>query len=243
MIVNHFTPPIQDRQLSGAEEKMATNACIQSTTSGSGRIRKSSFKRLSFDERDNGTRAREAAAPKSVHFTTIEIRDYSQCLGDHPCVNRGAPLSLDWDYQSEQSYDIEEYEQRFNHAQQQEQKKRSQQRMIRLAFERQYLLQNLGYSEEEINNRSKDAKNDRKKRSQTRRTMIFEPFIVIAEDTKRWIAKRKMKNQGDGRNNKSTLTRPVSHDSLTCLSSESLSESSDKFAPHYATKGTVLRGH
>mmetsp|Transcript_30648 Transcript_30648/g.72311 ORF Transcript_30648/g.72311 Transcript_30648/m.72311 type:complete len:201 (-) Transcript_30648:1461-2063(-) len=192
----------------------------------SGRVRKSSLKRLSFDS-DNG-RDNE---PKSVQFTTIEIRDYAQCLGDHPDVNRGAPVSLDWDYQSEQCYDIEEYERKCS-------QKKSEQQMIQLAFEREYILQKLGYSQEEIYTRSKSVKNDRKKRSQTRRTMIFEPFIILAEDTKRWIAKRKdIKNEGKGEKG---LIRSSSNGSFTCLSSGS--EASAMFPTEYLTKGSVLCG-
>ena len=155
----------------------------------SNRQRKSSLKKLRFrneDERGDSTKSNET---KSVQFSTIEIRDYSLCLGDHPDVNRGAPVSLDWEYESEQSFDLEEYEQRsFGKG------RKSQQDMIRRAFEREYTLQKLGYSKEEIETRSKIAKKDRKKRSQTRRTMIFEPLMIMSEETKRWIEKRKTRH-------------------------------------------------
>lgn len=190
------------------------------------RVRKSSLKRLSFDNDDESE-----GGTKSVQFTTIEIRDYPQCLGDHPDVNRGAPVSLDWDYQSEQSYDIEEYEQRSCR------KKRSEQQMIRLAFEREYILQKLGYSKEEIETRSKSVKDDRKKRSQTRRTMIFEPFMIISEETRRWIAKRKnLKNE---RNGSSKPIRSSSHDNLTLISSAS-EDGSSHFSQKFITKDTIV---
>lgn len=129
------------------------------------------------------------SSSKSVHFSTIEVRDYSLCLGDHPDVNRGAPVSLDWEYESEQSFDIEEYEKRTCGRE-----KKTEDEMIRLAFEREYVLRKLGYSMEEIESRSKSVKKDQKNRSQTRRNMIFEPLMIMSEETKRWIAKKKRKN-------------------------------------------------
>mmetsp|Transcript_8508 Transcript_8508/g.17745 ORF Transcript_8508/g.17745 Transcript_8508/m.17745 type:complete len:207 (+) Transcript_8508:62-682(+) len=150
------------------------------------RGKKSSMKRLLFDNESDVEDSLKSHGSKSVQFSTIEIRDYSLCLGDHPDVNRGAPVSLDWEYESEQSFNLEEYEQRCSGKE-----KRTQQDMIRMAFEREYTLQKLGYSKEEIYTRSKSVKQDRKNRSQTRRTMIFEPFMIISEETRRWIAKKK----------------------------------------------------
>ena len=150
------------------------------------RVRKSSLKKLTFDNDTDREDTMKSNESKTVQFTTIEIRDYSLCLGDHPDVNRGAPVSLDWEYQSQQSFDIEEYEQRYSGKE-----KKTEQEMVRLAFEREYTLRKLGYTNEEIRTRSKHVKKDRKNRSKTRRTMIFEPFMIISEETRRWLAERK----------------------------------------------------
>lgn len=169
------------------------------------RTRKSSMKQMNFEKDDDPIKNNEG---KSVQFSTIEVRDYSICLGDHPDVNRGAPVSLDWEYESEQSFDLEEYEQMTCGR---EKKKHND--MIRLAFEREYMLRKWGYSEEEIKTRSKSVKKDQKNRSQTRRTMIFEPFMIMSEETKRWIAKKKNhRNKIDNENNKSM--RSSSRDSI-----------------------------
>uniref|UniRef100_A0A7S0UKW2 Uncharacterized protein n=1 Tax=Pseudo-nitzschia delicatissima TaxID=44447 RepID=A0A7S0UKW2_9STRA len=181
------------------------------------RIRKSSMKRLAFENDSDPIQSNEA---KSVQFSTIEVRDYSLCLGDHPDVNRGAPVSLDWEYQSEQSFDLEEYEQRcFGRG------KKTHNGMIRLAFEREYMLRKLGYSEDEIKTRSQSVKKDQKNRSQTRRTMIFEPFLIMSEETKRWIAKKKThKNKIDIEINKPM--RSSSGDSIiTTLTASEMSSS------------------
>jgi len=79
----------------------------------SNRVRKSSMKRLSFENDDDRGDSMKSDESKSVQFSTIGIRDYSLCLGDHPDVNRGAPVSLDWKYEPEQSFDLEEYERSF----------------------------------------------------------------------------------------------------------------------------------
>lgn len=45
-----------------------------------------------------------------VRFSTVTVRDYDMCLGDNPSVARGAPISLDWTYRTEQSCGLNEYE-------------------------------------------------------------------------------------------------------------------------------------
>jgi hypothetical protein len=178
------------------------------------RVRKSSFKQLNFENDSSSEDSIKSNETKSVQFSKIEIRDYSLCLGDHPCVNRGAPVSLDWEYQSEQSFDIVEYERRSV-------PKKTHNEMIRMAFEREYTLRKLGYSEEEIKTRSRSVKKDRKNRSQTRRTMIFEPFIIISEKTQRWIARRKgLRNPIDNETNNASmisLSRDSTINSTTAL--------------------------
>ena len=36
---------------------------------------------------------------KNVQFHSVEVREYSQCVGDNPCCSSGPPVSLDWAYQ------------------------------------------------------------------------------------------------------------------------------------------------
>lgn len=195
------------------------------------RIRKSSLKRLEFENDNDPMKSNEG---KSVQFSTIEVRDYSLCLGDHPDVNRGAPVSLDWEYQSEQSFDLEEYEQRsYGRG------KKTHNDMIRLAFEREYMLRKLGYSEEEIKTRSKSVKKDQKNRSQTRRTMIFEPFLIMSEETKRWLAKKKNhKNKIDNEINKPM--RSASGDSIITTSTASEMSSSYRASSTFMAENMIV---
>jgi hypothetical protein len=48
---------------------------------------------------------------KTVSFTTLEQREYPICLGDNPAGVWGVPISMDWDYCSEVTLCLDEYEQ------------------------------------------------------------------------------------------------------------------------------------
>merc|ERR1719506_2664911 len=51
-----------------------------------------------IDDGNSKTKTEEKKEDRVVQFSTVEIRLYGQCLGDNPSVSRGAPISLDWDY-------------------------------------------------------------------------------------------------------------------------------------------------
>lgn len=47
----------------------------------------------------------------NLSFQSVEVREYSQVLGDHPCCQSGLPLSLGWDYDADATiHDVDEYE-------------------------------------------------------------------------------------------------------------------------------------
>jgi hypothetical protein len=47
----------------------------------------------------------------SVHFGTINIREYQRALVDNPAVTDGPPIGLGWDYDpQERNFDVDEYE-------------------------------------------------------------------------------------------------------------------------------------
>jgi hypothetical protein len=47
---------------------------------------------------------------KSVSFSNLEIRNYEQVIGDHPCCKIGCPLSLGWDYSESSCVSLDQYE-------------------------------------------------------------------------------------------------------------------------------------
>ena len=47
----------------------------------------------------------------NLSFHSVEVREYSQVLGDHPCCQSGLPLSLGWDYDADATiHNVDEYE-------------------------------------------------------------------------------------------------------------------------------------
>lgn len=47
---------------------------------------------------------------RHVTFTSVQIREYSTILGDHPCCPAGPPLSLGWTMERENQVELETYE-------------------------------------------------------------------------------------------------------------------------------------
>ncbi|KAL3922928.1 MAG: hypothetical protein SGILL_001941 [Bacillariaceae sp.] len=62
--------------------------------------------------RSSSSNASSPASPKSsrsVTFTTVTVREYPRCLGDNVTTN-GAPISIEWKHDSEESYDAVEFD-------------------------------------------------------------------------------------------------------------------------------------
>lgn len=47
---------------------------------------------------------------RHVTFTSVQVREYSTILGDHPCCPSGPPLALGWELERENFTDFEQYE-------------------------------------------------------------------------------------------------------------------------------------
>lgn len=99
----------------------------------------------------------------SVRFSSVAVRDYSLCIGDNPSVSRGIPISLDWEYDEEHSYDINKYEDgRFEHRRESEELKLP-------SLQRVQILKQMGYSRGEINDQTKEVQKVKDERFSTRR--------------------------------------------------------------------------
>jgi hypothetical protein len=49
--------------------------------------------------------------PKSIlRYDSVTIREYAFIPGDNPSVSKGVPLTIDWDYQWEKTFDLDAYE-------------------------------------------------------------------------------------------------------------------------------------
>jgi hypothetical protein len=51
-----------------------------------------------------------SSSSRKVGFGAVEIRQYKQTLGDHPCCTLGCPLQLDWEYIDSQTLSLDTYE-------------------------------------------------------------------------------------------------------------------------------------
>jgi len=100
---------------------------------------------------------------RSVRFSSVDIRDYSICLGDNPSVSRGVPISLDWEYEPEHSHEINSYE----HDRLDDRKDPDDLKLPSL--QRVQLLKNLGYSRGEIKEQTTEIIMVKQKRLSTRR--------------------------------------------------------------------------
>ena len=71
------------------------------------------IRRRSRSTATTGTTAAVVVEPHvatRVQFANIEVRSYSITIGDHPCCTIGCPITLDWEYKTEDTVSIQEYE-------------------------------------------------------------------------------------------------------------------------------------
>jgi len=50
------------------------------------------------------------SSPKSVHFSTVQIREYDLILGDHPYCSNGVPTQLGWIHVERKAVNLDHYE-------------------------------------------------------------------------------------------------------------------------------------
>lgn len=89
----------------------------------------------------------------------VELREYGQCLGDHPACSRGAPIQLDWNYHCMATLSIDHYEQS-RHG-------RNDNSLRIPSSYRQFILMRLGYSPQDLADAIRTKTIDQKKRVQT----------------------------------------------------------------------------
>ena len=120
---------------------------------------------------------------RSVRFSTVSVRKYDLCLGDHPSVRQGAPVSLDWTYRRKESrYPLDEYERRRSNIAAKRRRRehhrhydnnnnvssKDEDRLRqRSSLERLHLLKELGYSRKEIEEAAERARKIREQRFRT----------------------------------------------------------------------------
>mmetsp|Transcript_27518 Transcript_27518/g.42088 ORF Transcript_27518/g.42088 Transcript_27518/m.42088 type:complete len:273 (+) Transcript_27518:890-1708(+) len=79
------------------KSKNINNDISSSGTKQRPKIQSRNFTRLQ-EERHSTTTDAIKKKKQQVRFSTCEIREYAVTLGDHPCCEEGAALTLDWSY-------------------------------------------------------------------------------------------------------------------------------------------------
>jgi len=117
---------------------------------------------------------------RSVSFTSVDVREYDQTIGDNPSCRSGPPLSLDWSYSKKhkQPNTLDQYEiERQDRA-------RSLSQLHVTKYRRRNLLSfNWGHSEEEMKSARQETKKLQRQRSMTQMLlplhMAQEAFISV----------------------------------------------------------------
>lgn len=123
------------------------------------------------EDRDESVISSPPPLKKSVTFDSVSVREYDIILGDHPCVSRGAPISIGWNYFSTRSMDLDEYEvERFS-KRSMFFKRKDNRHMVVSHFQRRTILRLIGYSDEDIDNAASEAKRAKVKRKSSLRFM------------------------------------------------------------------------
>ena len=113
---------------------------------------------------------------KVVSFSNVEVRYYPIILGDNPGSGYGAPVSISSDYFESATASIDHFEYH-------RKPRRTRQQLIKTHYSRKMLLKNIGYTEDEINERIREMRVIQKQRSASARSGII--YFAIQKIFKR----------------------------------------------------------
>ena len=119
--------------------------------------------------------AQEEERSTKISFGSIEIREYSRCLGNNPATTHGPPLSLGWSYNIVGSLDVEEYEAA------RPTRREGNQMLIPGTTREDILSEQAGVTRKQMQAMAKQIKDDRHKRQMTVAMQEFEPWHIAAE--------------------------------------------------------------
>ena len=108
---------------------------------------------------------------REVSFDSVTIRKYPMELGDHPSVSVGAPVSLAWEHDEEDTLDLDVYECERGFP-------RKLRHLVLSYYRRQDILRNAGYSDHEIRKATKDVSKTQRQRGRTR---LFSPVAKLED--------------------------------------------------------------
>eukprot|EP00566_Odontella_aurita_P014813 CAMPEP_0113582972 /NCGR_PEP_ID=MMETSP0015_2-20120614/32233_1 /TAXON_ID=2838 /ORGANISM="Odontella" /LENGTH=341 /DNA_ID=CAMNT_0000487747 /DNA_START=49 /DNA_END=1074 /DNA_ORIENTATION=+ /assembly_acc=CAM_ASM_000160 len=132
---------------------------------------------------------------RNISFSSIEIREYSITLGDHPNCSYGPPVSLGWEYNDVGTVDMEKYD-----ASKMSSSTQSKKRMVRTLSwnQRQELLKMKGFTQIEIDASMKEVERMKMKRSVTKALKVTgrteEALESAGRKLKRFMGREKSGN-------------------------------------------------
>jgi hypothetical protein len=114
-----------------------------------------------------------ACRPKrrNVRFDEVRIRNYTMTLGDNPACSIGAPVQLDWDFDELPTLLLDDYEQ-FR----QNKRRTNLNHLVLSSYKRLEILQNLGHSDHQLRQATKQAARIKSKRQVT---VMFAPLWPV----------------------------------------------------------------
>jgi hypothetical protein len=98
-------------------------------------------------------------APKRVRFEHVNVRYYSQVLGNNPACRDGAPVELSWNYFEERKLPIEVFD---------AQHRRNRTNFKLTALQRSYRLASLGYTHQQVVEAQRRVQHAQRQRHATR---------------------------------------------------------------------------
>lgn len=97
---------------------------------------------------------------RSVSFNSLTVREYDLTLGDHPSSASGPPVQLNWQHKAENTMPLDDYEQM--------RQPRRKRRQLKMSFqEREQLLQESGFTMDELKNAWMNSLKVRQQRYET----------------------------------------------------------------------------
>lgn len=116
----------------------------------------------------------EPCPNRQLRFSTLTIREYPRTLGDNVCV-MGAPISLDWKFQDESVFELEEYEEACQDT------RRTQAELKMPSKYRDKLLRASGFSAKEIQEAVRKSNIARNQRKRTVEMLKMQPVYEMIE--------------------------------------------------------------
>lgn len=129
------------------------------------------------------------ATKRSVHFGSVQIRQYGCILGDNPGCAIGCPISLGWDYTALDALSLDQFEENRNNRPRRQLKMTSNMR-------RNILHHQLGYTHQEIDAVEEEMKTIRLQREKSKRKTNSGKDVVraIGQKLKRTLSKERLFN-------------------------------------------------